>query len=198
MIISIFAFTFFVVTRILLDSLWEQYSVYYSYSYEALFIVVTFWLLRKKNINFKFKFTTSLLIKSVLMFLLGVATLKLATHSGFTIPFDLSNKEVIFLLLIIGPILEELIFRFALWEWFDNFVKNQEIQIWMSTFLFSISHFMAIFMISPDLRPFVLLQSFYVIVLGTVLSKVRQESNSFLPSILVHFAFNLGFLIGNF
>lgn len=196
--ISLFVFVFFITSRILLNSLWEQFSVYYSYAFELLFVLASFWFLRKKEINFKFKATKSLIIKSVLMFLLGAATIKLAKHSGFTIPFTLDNAEVIFLLLIIGPVLEELIFRFALWEWFDNIVKNKEIQLWTSTFLFSLSHFMAIFLISPDLRPFVLLQSFYVLILGAVVSKVRQESNSFLPSILVHFAFNLGFFIGNF
>lgn len=191
---SIFILLFFITSRILLNSLWEQVSVYYSYLYEVLFILIVIFLKRsKRSLSFKFEFSKENIFRIVPWPFLGFIFYRLANHSGITIPFDFKSLELVIMLLVIAPILEEFIFRFAIWELFDDVVKNKEVQIWFSAAMFSLSHFMAIYMISPDLRPFVLYQSLYVIILGIGSSKMRQESNGMTGSILVHFLFNLGF-----
>jgi membrane protease YdiL (CAAX protease family) len=128
--------------------------------------------------------------------IVGFIIYRLALKSTILIPFDFTNTINVFLLLILAPILEEFIFRFSLWEATDNLIKNKEIQIWISSLLFSIGHLIAFYMLPPDYRPFVLYQSVYVIILGIACSKMRQESNGLIGSILIHFLFNFGFYLG--
>jgi membrane protease YdiL (CAAX protease family) len=100
-------------------------------------------------------------------------------------------------LLLVAPILEELIFRFALWEAVSDFIKNEELQVWISSLFFSLGHLVAMYMLSPDFRPFVLYQSMYVIILGFGVSQMRIKTGGVLGSILIHFLFNLGFYLGS-
>jgi membrane protease YdiL (CAAX protease family) len=129
--------------------------------------------------------------------LMGFGVYRLANFSGISIPFDFKSLELVFMLLLIAPILEELIFRFALWELVDDLIQNKEIQIWISAILFSVGHLITIFMISPDFRPFVLYQAMYVIILSIGAAKMRQESKGIIGSILVHFFFNFGFYLAS-
>jgi membrane protease YdiL (CAAX protease family) len=128
---------------------------------------------------------------------MGFGVYRLANFSGISIPFDFKSLELVFMLLVIAPVLEELIFRFALWELVDDLIQNKEIQIWISAILFSVGHLVTIFMISPDFRPFVLYQAIYVIILSIGASKMRQESKGIIGSILVHFLFNFGFYLAS-
>jgi membrane protease YdiL (CAAX protease family) len=113
------------------------------------------------------------------------------------IPFEFNSYATLFLLLIVAPILEELIFRFALWEAVSDYVKSEELQIWISSLLFALGHLVSMYLLPPDYRPFVLYQSVYVIILGFGVSQMRIKTGSLTGSILIHFLFNLGFYLGS-
>lgn len=192
-------FIIFIIVRILLNHLWEKCSVYYSYLFEILFVFsVYFYLNKRVQVNLIKKINKKFCYKFLPWLVFGFIVIKAAKYSGILIPFEFKNFELLFMLLVIAPVLEELIFRFALWELFRDLNKNEEIQIWVSSLLFSLAHFVVIFSVPAEFKPFVLYQSAYVFILGLGVSKTRQESNSITSSILVHFLFNLGFLIGSY
>lgn len=196
--VSIFLIIFFIVSRVFLNSLWEQISVYYSYLYELLFVIgVFFYVKNKQRTKFKFKIDFTNFLRLLPWPFLGFFIYQLAVKAQIIIPFDFRPFEIKVMLLLIAPILEELIYRYALWELFDNLTENNEIKIWFSSIMFSIGHLLAMFMIGPEFRPFVLYQAIYVVVLSIACSKIRIETKSILSSILLHFLFNLGFYFGS-
>jgi len=196
---SIFIIFFYLTIRIGLNPLWETISPLYSYLFEVCFVVSCFLVYRKKK---KHKIFNVELDKNFLLQLLpwpfvGFIVYRLALKSTILIPFEFNSVQILLLLLIVAPVLEEFIFRYALWEAVSDLVKSDELKVWISSLLFSIGHLISMFMISPDFRPFVLYQSFYVIILGFGVSQMRIKTGSITGSILIHFLFNLGFYLGS-
>src|SRR5262245_14135195 len=113
---------FYIIFRIGCDSFWQQFSVYYSYAFEAAFVAAVGFYYRNE-LKWKIDIKPNLM-PFVWSLAGGFSVFKIAGLSGITIPFDLSSSETIFLLLILAPILEELIFRMALWQPLEHVLKK--------------------------------------------------------------------------
>lgn len=196
---SAFIIIFYLTIRIGLNSFWDTLNPIYSYLFELSFVVSTYlvYTKRKKITLFAFEMNKSNLLRLVPWPFVGYFVYRLAFKSTMLIPFEFNSILILFLLLVVAPILEEFIFRFALWEAVGDLIKNEELQVWISSLLFSLGHLVAMYMLSPDFRPFVLYQSMYVIILGFGVSQMRIKTGGVLGSILIHFLFNLGFYLGS-
>lgn len=178
------------------DGLWREISVYWSYLFEFLFVAVAAVVYRNK---IQIKLPTTKLIFGGLAFsgIGGFSVYKSATISGIPIPFDLHGTETIFLLLILAPILEELVFRLALWENLKEIFKNNGVVLVLSALLFSFGHFIAYWSVPEDFQAFVQFQSFYVLLLGLGAGWARLNAGSFTGAIIIHFGFNFGFFLAS-
>jgi len=176
------------------DSYWRMMNPLYSYLFELVFVILVILLLRVPQLGrWSFKGLSLDLSSSVIVgFLLAL----LMSFSQISIPFDLTTAWGILLLILVGPILEEFIFRFALWECFDHLHSKKELNLYFSSFLFSFAHFFALTWVPAELRSFVLIQGLYTLHLGLWTSKRRQATEGLLAPSLVHIGFNVGFFLG--
>lgn len=199
MMMSIFIIFFYLTIRIGLNPLWETISPIYAYLFEVCFVVSCYLVYRKKKERkiFNVELNKDFFLRLLPWPFVGFVVYRLAQKSTILIPFEFNSVQILFLLLVVAPVLEEFIFRYALWEAVGDLVKSDELKVWISSLLFSVGHLISMFMISPDFRPFVLYQSFYVIILGFGVSQMRIKTGSITGSILIHFLFNLGFYLGS-
>lgn len=175
---------------------WRFVPEWNSYALEAGFVLVAYGVFRKRiKLWKKISIQEFLGIAGALVG--GFAIYHAAAWISVPIPFDLSAKETIFLLLVVAPLLEEAIFRLALWEALAELVPNPWFITSVTTLLFSFGHFSAYFYVPEEYKNFLLYQTGYVIFLGIAASIARIRSNTFLAPMLVHFGFNLGFLLGS-
>ena len=128
---------------------------------------------------------------------MGFLIYRAAAWIHVPIPFDLSSYETIFLLLIFGPLLEEAIFRLALWQSFEALWRNGWFTIVATTFLFAAGHFAAYWFVPAQYHGFVIYQTSYVVLLGVVAGLQRLKFNALAPAISVHMGFNLGFFLAS-
>jgi membrane protease YdiL (CAAX protease family) len=199
MVVAFFILVFYTTVRIGLNSLWETVNPLYSYLFEVIFVSLVYWFYRtKKNIKlFAFENKLQSVNRLIPWLPIGYIVYRLAVKAQIVIPFEFNTATNILLLLVVAPILEEFIFRLALWEAMDEISSNKELQIWVSSILFSVGHLISMFILPPEYRQFILYQAVYVVILGIGSSKMRQESKGIIGSILVHFLFNLGFYLGS-
>ena len=174
--------------------LWKNISVYYLYAFEFFFIFLTTLFLKSK-IKWIGKLDLYEFKAMPLAALFGLLVFKTATSLGLPIPFDFSSVEIVFQLLIIAPILEELLYRLALWNCIEAFSSKPKVLIGFSTLLFSLGHFAAYFYVPADFKIFVIYQSVYVIFLSIWVSIGKLKTNRIQTPVLIHFMFNLGFYI---
>lgn len=170
---------------------WSQFSPYYSYLFEILFVTASIYTFhsdfRWKKLPKKFTFIF------LITFLTGLITFHSTKTLNLFVPFNFSSLDTVILLLIVAPILEEAIFRLALWDAFHQIIQNQYILILITTFLFMAGHLSAYWFVPAEYRAFVLFQSLYVIFLGLLAGFTRLKTSSVNGPILLHFAFNFGF-----
>lgn len=176
--------------------LWSKIHPYYSYAFEILFVISVALYYRQRRPWF-LKPQKRDLGLSFLMILAGFLIYVLAGVLGMGVPYDLDSMITIFFLLLVAPILEELIFRLALWDAFRSINDQALLPIVGSTVLFSIGHLVAYWVVPSSIQPFVLYQSLYVIPLSLVISYRRHYARSVTPAMLLHFGFNFGFLLAS-
>ena len=186
----------YLAVRFGLDNQWRSVSQYYSYGFELFFSIWVGWIFRK-NMRFKVKWSRELVLGLLPAFLGGYLIFFLVRSSGLEIPFDFQSTELIFLLLILAPFLEEMIFRMALWEPIQAISGSPATTLTLTTLFFSIGHLIAWGSVPMAYKPFVLIQALYVILLGLGAGYRRMKSESVLPAIGVHFGFNLGFFVAS-
>jgi len=179
------------------DSWWRSISEYYGYGFEVIFVLAVGWTFRK-SIILKFPINRQVLLSFLLSLLSGFIIYRLITYSGLIIPFQFDLFEMIFLLLVISPILEELIFRMALWEPIKCLVKEPVKILILTSILFSLAHLMAIWVVPYSFKPFVLIQALYALLLGLGAGYRRLVTGSVLAAMIIHFGFNLGFYFASF
>ena len=169
-----------------------------AYAPEAFDLIVIFLVVLGLKIKPKFSRPSSrTLFVSALSLSTGflIFTLARATRSwsGIEVPFDFQSTELLVLILLLGPLLEELLFRHALWE---AFARYDHRLAWAgTTLLFAYGHFHAWFGIPPEFRSFVVYQTVYVFGLGAVCGAARKKTGTLTAPLLIHFGFNLGFTI---
>lgn len=185
---------YFVVMFPLLHQL-DKLGDYASYLFELGFIVVTGILFRRR-LGFRIPGWESSAPDLALGLLGGFFAYRLAAPLGLPIPFDLSSGETTLLLLLIGPLIEEFVFRMALWELFFEFVHGRTSILILTSAVFSFAHFFAWFSVPVQLHGFVIYQTLYTFGLGLYCGWRKQRTGSMVAPVLVHMAFNLGFLFG--
>lgn len=191
-----FLFIFaYLAIRVAGDFYWRTVTPWAAYSFEIAFVFAATYFYRKR---LRFKISLRPLVLGVVLSLLsGFAIYKLITSAGLEVPFDFQSREFLFLLLVFGPILEELIFRMALWEPSVDWLKKQEYALILTTILFSLGHLQAFWSIPLMYRPFVLIQALYVILLGLGCGYAKIKTNSLSGAVAVHLGFNAGFYLAS-
>lgn len=170
---------------------WKGFVPYY---YEVGYVILAFVLFKDKlafNVDFgKYGkgFAASLLA--------GFLVLVLAKVLNTEIPFSMSNPFVLFFLVLVGPLLEELVFRFALWHGFESITKCQRGAIFLTSVIFGLAHFKSVFMILPAYMTFISFQFVYTIIVSYWWGERYIESKSISIPVIYHIMFNLGFGIG--
>ncbi len=123
---------------------------------------------------------------------LGVLVQLVAASKGMMIPYVLNSLGSILFLFLIGPVIEEFVFRVALWKVFEVFIKNKWMLIFITTAFYAYSNFRLFHYFPSNLREFFYFQYQYMFISGLLFGYVRT-SNGFVPAIFAHFMFNLGF-----
>jgi membrane protease YdiL (CAAX protease family) len=171
-------------------------SSYASYYFDLSFVAAV-WLLFSRKIRAKPRII--LLGLPLFLFLFfGMAAHFLAIKLHLIIPFDLTSGITILFLLLVGPILEELVFRYALWEVSTKIFNQKFFPLLFTSGIFSFSHLYAYWSVPNELHSFVIYQAVYTFLLGLALGFFRRKYRSLLLPVIAHFAFNLGFYIVRF
>lgn len=176
-----------------LDSL----GTYASYIFEVECVVIAL-ILQRKNILEWFAFKGNFTRNLPLALASGFAIFKLAQVFGILIPFDLRSREIIFFLLAVAPILEELIFRFLLWNPIQILTRRPVIALLGTSLLFSYSHLHAIWFVPEEFHRFVVFQTIYTLLLAFACGHYVYKHRSLSGAMALHFAFNLGFFFASF
>lgn len=172
-----------------LDSLGE-YTTYYLESILAVVSVILYFNIFKTSWRINksiFIFSLFALVSGFLIYKMAIVALQI------TIPFNLKSTETILFLLIIAPILEEMIFRFSIWQ------PLEYIHSWFAylgtSLLFAYSHFHAYWFIPEEFHKFVFYQTAYTLLLGLICGYFIKKYSSLSEAILIHFSFNFGFYL---
>ena len=142
-----------------------------------------------------FSFQKSWLKEMIFPLAAGALVHRLAIYLGIGIPFDLSGTMVLVFLLIVAPILEELIFRFLLWQPLLRASKMPVIALAVTSVLFSYAHFHPFWFLGENVHQFIYYQTAYTLLLGFGCGYFVFRQGSLLGAMLAHFAFNLGFYL---
>ena len=186
--------------RIIFDGvLWRTLPLEYAYIYELSVILLAAWFYRTSLASLlKPKFNSYTAIVSIAFPLLGLATFRLMSPLGLVFPMDLRDAYMLTIALAIAPILEEGLFRFVLWNTFDDLKVKPFFLILLTSLLFSFSHFLSYFYLTDILQDFILFQTAYTFILSILLGVVRMRSGSLTICIWAHFLYNLGFVAAYF
>lgn len=171
----------------------DRLDAYAMYIFDALFTIIVVGVYRKQ-LNLKLRFDKSVAIQMVLSFALGFLVYRLAVLRSMTIPFNLNEPETILFLILIGPILEEFLFRQALWSSIQTLADNRLAAYLGTSLLFAFAHFHAYFFVDDLIRPFIVYQTGYVFIIALWWGFNILKHRSILTTILFHIAFNTGFL----
>lgn len=126
-----------------LDSL----GLYAAYTYEVICVIAAIILVGPKTSQY-FKPKRSATLAIVLAFGAGFSAYKLAGVFGIQVPFDLSSNQIMILLLVVAPILEEGIFRFLLWKPIELLFQKPKLTLIATSLLFSYAHLHAVWSIA--------------------------------------------------
>jgi len=188
----------FFFARYILDFYLADLGEFASYAFEVSFVVIMGFFLRDE-FNFKVDFSKKVWIALLLTLIAGYTIFKAAIYGGILIPFEFDSWLTVFLLLIVAPILEELLFRFVFMNANSKVIKNKFIVVLLSAVVFSLAHFNALRYVPEVVRGFVIYQGLYTLVLGAVTAMVYYvlTEKRILAAIGVHFLFNLGFYLAS-
>ncbi|MNT17949.1 CAAX amino terminal protease self- immunity [compost metagenome] len=188
----------FFFARYILDFYLADLGEFASYAFELAFVVVMGFFLRDQ-LNLKVDFSKKVWITLFLTLIAGYVVFKAAIYGGILIPFEFDYLLTVFLLLVVAPILEELLFRFVFMNANSKVIKNKFIVVLLSALVFSLAHFNALRYVPEIVRGFVIYQGLYTLVLGSVTAMVYyvMTERRILAAIGVHFLFNLGFFLAS-
>jgi membrane protease YdiL (CAAX protease family) len=182
---------FYILVRFFFTTWLDTLFAFSSYTFE-IFLVAAMAILFKKEFLSLWKLNKKHVIYTGASLLSGFVIYKLAEVLQVPIPFDVTAKNVWFFLLILGPILEELIFRFFVWQPLGH---KPKFALGFTSLLFAFSHFHAFWFVSPDIHGFVYYQTLYTLGLGLACGYMIYRYHSLLAAVLLHLGFNLGFYL---
>lgn len=181
---------FFIIEYILrqkIDALFE----YSGYLAEITYIFITMFVFRDHIKTKKIVFNKNFNLLLISAFFFGYFSMFFAHRTEIVVPFDFNSKEVLIFLLLVGPIVEELLFREAIWTAF-NIIGLKNGTVILTSLMFSFSHFYSVWSAPPVYEKFIMYQSVYTLILAFLCAAVRIMSNVG-GAILLHLVFNFGF-----
>ena len=174
---------------------WETYqwnsSISVSYLFDCSFVFLIALVLRTIP-RFSIDRPSLLPAKLIATFAMACAVLFLNNLLALKTPFRYVDKLAIQLLLL-APIVEEFVFRFAFFAVFERCGTSQKWQLIANSTLFALSHLAAIWILPNEFTDFIIFQVFYTFALGWVCTKARMRHQSLLVPMMIHFVFNLTF-----
>jgi membrane protease YdiL (CAAX protease family) len=190
----------FVIGRHFLMPWLDTIHLYAVYGLDAIYTLFSLFFFAEGRFRLAFPITAMNLASVASMVLLGAITYKVAVFTGVPIPFDLSDPMTIMLLLLMAPVLEELLFRQALWYSVDTAVARRPwLRQWFpliaTSVLFALAHFEAYFAVPTEYQPFVLYQTGYTFGIALYFGRAWQSTRSVGFTIALHFGFNFGFFM---
>lgn len=184
----------YLIVRFLCTQWLDSLGGYTTYYFEIFLVLVSCVLLRDK-LKRMFNLSSSLYPIVAGALIAGYLAFKGTALLDVTVPFDLSNNELRFFLLVVAPVLEEFIFRFFCWQPFERI--NKRMALAATSVLFSYSHFHSFWFVPSEYQGFVFYQTGYTLVLGLACGYSIWKYNSLFGAILIHFTFNLGFFLSS-
>jgi membrane protease YdiL (CAAX protease family) len=177
---------------------WSNFQVHssisVSYLFDLLFVALTFFILKKRNILGELTLKGTL-IRTGAACLMAIACIAIIKSSGLQSPFKFIEYKGLQLLLF-APLIEELVFRGAFFEIFYKSRLRPQIALLLNSILFSFSHSAGFFYLPVEFHQFIVFQLVYTLFLGWMCSKSRFKSQGILEPIILHFVFNLMFYFG--
>lgn len=193
---SFISIIFYIIFGIFYDDLFLRFHPYGNYIFDLSFVI--FFLIKMSSeIHFKGGWGKSSFIQYGLSLISGFLVYKAALHFKIAIPFDLKGTEVLLFLLIIGPILEEFIFRFCILYLLRTISSSKFLIILFSSLLFSLSHFVAYFDVPKSIGIFVIYQSAYTFLIAIWWGYSYIKSKSLTIPCFLHIFFNFGFYLAS-
>ncbi len=184
----------YILLRYVFPSFLDQFGMYGSYAFEIVFCL-NFVYIFYSQLRFRIHWNRRYIWSFANTFVAGFIVFSLAAPLQIAVPFNLDDAEMIFLLVLFGPVLEEFIFRFAFWET-SQLVLPPKGTLFLTSLIFSYSHFHAFFIVPDDFKIFVVYQTLYTFLLGWWLGRSYLQTRAIFVPIALHIAFNLGFLLG--
>lgn len=126
---------------------------------------------------------------------LGFFSLFIAKVLSLSAPFKYI-EHIVIQLLVLAPIVEEFVFRFAFMGMMEKFWESRKKIFLFNSCLFSLSHAPAIWYLPKEFHPFIYWQIVYTFALGWLLAKAKVRSGGIVEPMLLHFSFNLIFYFG--
>lgn len=196
---SVALIVIYLFVKLVMDQQVVELWAYGPYVFEFTFVAIVYVLLRKPFLTEKSQETQIPLQKTVFLAagLSGLIAFQLGNSFFGPIPFDLKATETILFLLLIGPVLEELVFRYALWETSLAAGLNSWVTLTLTTVIFSLGHFTALWFVPPEFRDFVVFQAGYTLILGCICGLSRLKNGDISGALAIHALFNLGFFMGS-
>lgn len=179
----------------------DQIGTYATYIFELGFVVAA-GLIYQDRIRLKIDQAQEAIYSFVPALVAGTLIFLGLKPLGIVAPFEMRSFEPILFLVLIGPVLEELIFRFALWNPLLDLRRKRrggvKTALIGTSLLFGYAHLHAIWFVGADLRPFLAYQTIYVLGLAAFCGFRLMKTGSILSPMFVHIGFNLGFFLGSF
>jgi membrane protease YdiL (CAAX protease family) len=173
----------------------DEISIFLSPILELIFAFLVFLFIRDKIILIG-STDRRLWLSALFALIAGWLIFSIGALADLLPPMDFKTFEVLVMLLILAPIVEESVFRLALWGLIEQTLQNKKATLVLTTFLFSFSHFFVIFFLPSDFYPFIIFQTIYTFALGGWAGYYMYKGHGFIFPLLVHFLFNFGFFLG--
>ena len=185
----------FLVLRLGLDPiLWRDLPFQYSYLFEFILILLSLFAFKNETkIAFKLKLNKYFFISLGCFIAFGFISFKLMGALHLSFPMNFRDPEIMIIAFCIAPLLEEGLFRFLLWESFKKLNYSSNRILFLTSFLFALSHFLSYFQLTGMFQQFIIYQTIYTFILAIFLGIVRNRTQSLTTTIIMHLFFNLGF-----
>jgi len=115
---------------------------------------------------------------------------------GYGMPFALKDPETVLILLLVGPVVEEWVFRGALWKLFEEITGSVWPAFLFTSVIFSYAHYHVISTVDPQFASFVRYQAIYTLGLGLFCGGMRLQLG-WRAGLLTHVSFNFGFWLAS-
>jgi membrane protease YdiL (CAAX protease family) len=167
----------------------------YKYMYLTELVICIYSLVLFKNC-FRFYFEKKNINHFIVNFILGVLTLWFAKTIDLIVPFSFENKFDVIMLILLGPLLEECIFRLFIYFSLNNLLIHNNFKVIIVSIIFSLSHFKAYFYVDDTLKSFIIYQSIYTLIISFLWTYQFSKDNNITTPIISHVSYNFGFYIG--